>query len=1171
MRPFPLHLAVIVALVGSLVASVAGERALSAPSEGPGAVPGSAQEAAGIYPPSILVQGERFLLDRLVPLDRADFQRVEDQDDIAFYASTDAPPFETLYGLRSGRSASGLARYLPTNIDDPETACRAEAAQVGPLTGAEVPYAFAGIETDLTPDDLEQIAEAAGQPVYADPGAGQPSPELFVAGDAGLLRFLITDGALPTALPTDVPFGEAVYAFDADATDQVDAASLTKVGCVGPFPAFAAAPADGAPADQIYVLAGQRYLSFLATGETPSDDVTTDVADEEAAPDDGIAADATPGQDEEPAITQTDDEGADGEATPPVDEATDEEDTDEEGSAGLSLELAEDIGNGGQPEDLPREIVLDGSRYLFDRTVPLRRQDLTRVAQTGPVIAYAIGEDGPFDAVFISIPNRSEDELARYLPERLETPDVDCAAQAVGVGNLQTGDATYAFAGIETTLTPDTLEQIGDSNGQPVYTDPGAAQPSPELFVGDPNGLLRFVLLGADGRAAAFADTLAFAGGEFTFVAEVTGQVDAATQAKAGCAGPFPVYTDPAQAGGPFLDLYVAVGDRLFQFAGESAPVDESTPIATPDVATETPVPVDTETPVPDTETPVPTEIPTETPLPPTETPVPPTDTPVPPTDTPVPPTETPVPDTETPVPTETAVPPTETPVPPTETPVPTEMPTETPVPPTETVAAAEVPTEVPTEAPATAAPTEVPATEVPATEAPATEAPDATQIPLTAEEANLPAQVEVQNTTYVFNQVSVDIDIQTLVQVEVIVVQNVEVTVYARETVQGVAPELYCVTAGGQVIGRYVPAASAQPTPPPSLPPTVEVEDATYVFNEVDIDIDITTLVQVQVVVIQNVEVTIYADQEDDDQPTRLYVVTPGGDVVGQYVVSTLVVTLQPQPTAQPTRVVFEPPAVVPTLAPNVPSPAAVTAVATLGCSGDIGEPDARGVPSYLPNRVQIGGVAYGFVRGEAVGDVGKLTRITCIGPFEAAATDQADRAQVIYLRSTERDAVQVFRFEAVLTFRVDIEVTGQTRTVNAADRPYQLLQTWQPWIYGSLSILLFIDDLENASPETIYAVDVHDSVVGELVAEYRLAEGDEQPTEAIATALGGTDFNPDLILNGQRYVVVAIFYPVGTTTNGFLTLFSSDPDGDSDILIGRDKRETELFVFRGNQPTGG
>src|SRR5262245_56682027 len=45
------------------------------------------------------------------------------------------------------------------------------------------------------------------------------------------------------------------------------------------------------------------------------------------------------------------------------------------------IELVDGVGNGGQPEDLPREIVIDGARFLFDRVVRLSRQELVRVAQ----------------------------------------------------------------------------------------------------------------------------------------------------------------------------------------------------------------------------------------------------------------------------------------------------------------------------------------------------------------------------------------------------------------------------------------------------------------------------------------------------------------------------------------------------------------------------------------------------------------------------------------------------------------------------------------------------------------------------------------------------------------------------------------------------------------------
>src|SRR5687768_12772752 len=190
------HIAIVLSLIAGLLTAV-----ISAPT---GTLAQDETEFDA-YPPSVTVQGEQFILDRLVPLDRADFERIEDEANLTFYARTDEPPYDLIYGLLDGRSEGGLARYLPTNVDDPETACPAEAVEVGPLTGGDATYAFAGIETDVPTDALEQIAEADGQPVYADPDVEQPAPELFLESDEDLLRFLImNEDGLPTALPESV-------------------------------------------------------------------------------------------------------------------------------------------------------------------------------------------------------------------------------------------------------------------------------------------------------------------------------------------------------------------------------------------------------------------------------------------------------------------------------------------------------------------------------------------------------------------------------------------------------------------------------------------------------------------------------------------------------------------------------------------------------------------------------------------------------------------------------------------------------------------------------------------------------------------------------------------------------------------------------------------------------
>src|SRR5215211_7232761 len=124
------------------------------------------QQAAGTdYPVSVTVQGEQFVFDRLVPLDREDFQRIADGDRIAFYARTESPPFDAIFGLISGRSSAGLARYLPTRADAPDTPCPAEEVETGALNAGEASYAFAGIEADIPIESLQQVATLEDQSV----------------------------------------------------------------------------------------------------------------------------------------------------------------------------------------------------------------------------------------------------------------------------------------------------------------------------------------------------------------------------------------------------------------------------------------------------------------------------------------------------------------------------------------------------------------------------------------------------------------------------------------------------------------------------------------------------------------------------------------------------------------------------------------------------------------------------------------------------------------------------------------------------------------------------------------------------------------------------------------------------------------------------------------------
>jgi hypothetical protein len=506
----------------------------------------------------------------------------------------------------------------------------------------------------------------------------------------------------------------------------------------------------------------------------------------------------------------------------------------------------------------------------------------------------------------------------------------------------------------------------------------------------------------------------------------------------------------------------------------------------------------------------------------------------------------------------------------------PTEAPSETPttilaeeptgtVEQTATVAATEALTETP--APTVAA---SPSATVPVGQA-STVTPTVT-VPTEVEEAastaNAPAQIEVEGTTYYFASVEVDIDISTLVEVDVIIVNNVELTVYATQEVTGVAPVLYCVDSEGQPVGEYVPAAEFEPAPPAQLPPTIEIDNTTYIFNEVEVTIDIQTLTFVEVTTIQNIEVSVYVDAGVQGQPVRCYAVTADGQVIGQYV-SVVVIEVTAQPTPQ-----LQPPAVVPTLAPNVPPPAAVTAVAVTNCVGNPGPINAQGLPTYLPNRIQIGGVSYVLAGSESPSEAGTLTRIACIGAFEVASSDQADPAEVLYLRYLGGGEAgnMVYRFEVATTFNVEFEITGNAQRIQAGDQVFRLAAVWTLSLHASASVNLFVANSDEQSPEMYYGISVSNTVVGDVIGEYRKADASAEPDEATVTLGARYGLYGDLTVRGQRYLLVNVFLPVGTTTNGFLTLFSTTGEGEAERLLGRDKRELELFVYEPvAQETGG
>jgi hypothetical protein len=231
--------------------------------------------------------------------------------------------------------------------------------------------------------------------------------------------------------------------------------------------------------------------------------------------------------------------------------------------------------------------------------------------------------------------------------------------------------------------------------------------------------------------------------------------------------------------------------------------------------------------------------------------------------------------------------------------------------------------------------------------------------------------------------------------------------------------------------------------------------------------------------------------------------------------------------------------------------------------CQGDPGEIGANGLPERLPLRIQLSGVAYSFDGQEELADLNdvRLRRIGCVGPFEAVEAQGAGEGQVIYLR-IGRTAQTLYRYETASSFAVDFTVAGDAQVITAGDESYVLGETWQRSTYSSVTAIVFAQDPNAPDPPRVFAVPVD----GDVIAEYVPEVGDvvEAPAELRARAeeLG---INPDLVLAGnRRYLLVNLWSPVGTTTNGWVTLYSAAGEGVPDTLLATDPRSLDLFIYR-------
>jgi hypothetical protein len=155
------------------------------------------------------------------------------------------------------------------------------------------------------------------------------------------------------------------------------------------------------------------------------------------------------------------------------------------------------------------------------------------------------------------------------------------------------------------------------------------------------------------------------------------------------------------------------------------------------------------------------------------------------------------------------------------------------------------------------------------------------------------------------------------------------------------------------------------------------------------------------------------------------------------------------------------------------------------------------------------------------------------------------------------------VYRFEVATTYTVQFEITGNAQRIQAGDQVFRLTAVWTQSIHTSASVNLFVADLAVEAPDVYYGVNVANTVVGDVIGEYRKADANAQADSAMVTLGAQYGLYGDLTIRGQRYVLVNVYLPIGTTTNGFLTLFSATGEGDAQLLLGRDKRELGLYVY--------
>lgn len=234
------------------------------------------------------------------------------------------------------------------------------------------------------------------------------------------------------------------------------------------------------------------------------------------------------------------------------------------GSDSPDLKAISDV---ARPADVPAELILGGVRYRFDRPIPPDLAGLEQIGMDGPIKIYGRKDQEASAPIYADRPGREQAYLARYLPEQIEGAAPDCRGDHPTVtAQLVLDDTTYVFAGSETDLQKEAMNQIVESSRIGAIYTPSRNPPAEEVFVDATDGFQRFVRLDADGLPAHLRGPIPFAGGVFSFAGDVTDSVSEDDLVSVGCNGPFAMKTEADASDPPYAHLYVTIADRVLAF-----------------------------------------------------------------------------------------------------------------------------------------------------------------------------------------------------------------------------------------------------------------------------------------------------------------------------------------------------------------------------------------------------------------------------------------------------------------------------------------------------------------------------------------------------------------------------------------------------------------------------